>query len=262
MSSLRAIARMGLLVGVVCGLALLAFPGREAQAGPLTVTVTESGGPAIPIVDNGALDTDPTVGVINVNTTLLNLSLVNYQFTDLGATSNSPGSAAVAALSQTGTAQLLLGGIGSVSVVATDNDYALPSGVGALHSSASNTYTHENNGNSTAFTSWFNPSNALGAMDVASPTVLLIAARPPDPNSHSGDAADTPILAVPPYGLTDQMDISLTGGSAGALAQDQFTGSTTVTASGSVPEPASLVLMLWAAPLTIFGLRRRRTRRA
>ena len=74
--------------------------------GSLELIIAESAGPTIPITDNGALDTDPTVGVINVNTTLLNLSLVNYQFTALGSNSNSPGTAAIGFLSQNGTAQL------------------------------------------------------------------------------------------------------------------------------------------------------------
>ena len=38
----------------------------------------------------------------------------------------------VAALSQTGTAQLLTEGTGSISVLASDVDYSLPSGVGVL----------------------------------------------------------------------------------------------------------------------------------
>lgn len=263
MIRLLPVGRKVLLAGVAFGLALFALEGREVKAGPLTLIVTEAGGGgAIPIDDNGGLDNDPTVGVINVNTSLLNLSLVNFTFTDLEANSNSPGTSAVSALSQTGTVQLLAGaGSGSISVVATDNDYGTPSGTGALHSSASNTYTHADNGNSTAFTSWFNPSNALGAMDIASPTVTLIALAPPDPNSHSGDAAATAITAIPLYGLTNSMEISLSGGAVGAQSQDQFTGSTTLTAS-AVPEPASAVLMLTAMPVAVLGLMRSRRARA
>jgi len=254
MSRRLAIGRKGFLIGIVFGLGLLAFEGREAQAGPLTLIVTETGGGGpIPIVDNGVFDTNLTVGIITTDTSSVNLLLVGFTFSDLGATSNSPGTAASAALSQTGT----VSGSGSLSIVATDNDYALPAGVGALHSSASNTYTNADNGNSTAFTSWQNPSNILGATEIASPTVTLIALSPPDPNSHSDDAAATPVAPAPLYGLTNEMDIVLSG----AAAQNQFTGSTTVTAS-AVPEPASAVLMLTALPLTVLGLMRRRNSRA
>jgi hypothetical protein len=47
------------------------------------------GGPTIPIVDDGPLDTnviDP--GVITVDTQSLNLLLVNFRFSDLGSESN------------------------------------------------------------------------------------------------------------------------------------------------------------------------------
>ena len=74
--------------------ALGSWPGI-ARAGSLVILVTESGGPAIPIADNSSLDTDPTVGVINVDTAPsggINTLLVNYQFARLGADSNSPGS--------------------------------------------------------------------------------------------------------------------------------------------------------------------------
>src|SRR4051812_9290248 len=89
--------------------ALGAWPGI-ARAGSLEMIVTETGGPALPIPDNGALDTDPAVGVINVDTTLFNQLLVNYQFTSLATNSNSPGSTASGFLSQSGGVQLLPGG--------------------------------------------------------------------------------------------------------------------------------------------------------
>lgn len=248
-----------LLLGVACGLGMMALAAGEARAASLTLTVSESaGGASIAIADNSALDTNPAVGVIDVNVALLNPSLNNYTFTSLSANSNAPGTATVGALSQNGTAVLNTGsGTGSLTITASDVDYNLPTGpAGRLASSASNTYTHANNGNTTTFTSWYNPSNTLNATDVASGTVNLIAASPPDPNSHSGNG--TPTITTPlttPYGLTNTTVITLTGGSPGAAAQDQFTGSTTLAA---VPEPASLALMLTAVPVTLFGALRRR----
>jgi len=259
MNRLLRSGRRHLLVGVACGLGMLGLTAIEARAGSLEILVTESGGPTIPITDNGALDTDPTIGVINANTTLLNLSLVNYQFTaaGLGANSNSPGTAVVGNLAQNGSVQLLLGGTGSITIVATDVDYSLPApGPGTLNSSDSATFANGATGDTQGFTSWYNPSNGLAATDVPSPTVGLTSTGPVG-NSHSADAAATPITLVNPYGLTNSTTITLSGGSAGALSQVGWTGDTQVT-STAIPEPASMALLLTALPVTLFGAMRRR----
>jgi hypothetical protein len=254
-------SRRALILGVACGLGMLAFEGRAARAASLELIVTESGGAPITIGDNTSLDTDPTVGVINVDTnpaTGINLLLTNYMFTALGANSNSPGTAALGFLSQNGTAQLLLGGTGSITVLASDIDYNRPNvPPGTMHSSASNTYTNATAGNTDTFQSWFNGTNTLGAKETPSPVVTLTSTAG-NPNSQSGDAAPTPITLVTPYGLTNQKVITLTGGAVGALAQDQYTGSTTITGGTVIPEPASMALMLTALPVAVFGVVRRR----
>jgi hypothetical protein len=248
------------VLGVVCGLGMILCSGGVARAGSLELIVTESGGPAIPITDNGGLDTNPLVGVIDVNTTLLNLSLVNYQFNSLAAGSNSPGSNVFGGLLQTGTVQLNLGGIGSISVLASDVDYSLPTPPpGLMRSSASNTYGNAPAGNTNVFQSWFNGSNTLAAKETPSPTVTLTSTGT-DLNSHEGDAAVTPVSLVTPYGLTNLKIITLSGGTAGALATDQYTGATAITAL--VPEPTSMALMLAALPVWIFGVMRRRKAKA
>lgn len=257
MTSLFSMGRRYLLVGVACGLGLFAVQGREACAGPLTLTVTETGGSALDITDGGSLDTDGVVnGIINVNYQLLNLSLVNYQFSGLTATSNALTSGNPAFLKQTGTLNLATGGSGSISIVATDNGYNQPpAGSGTLNSSATALYTQAPTGTQ-SFTSWFNPSNTLNGQETASPTVTLLAASPPNPNSHSGDAGPTSLGTLgSPYGLTNSSTFTLTGGTSSVPSQVQFTGSTTVTA---IPEPASLALMLSAVPVTLFGALRRR----
>jgi hypothetical protein len=249
-----------LVLGVVCGLGMILCSGGVARAGSLELLVTESGGPTVPITDNGGLDTDPTVGVINVNTTLLNLSLVNYQFVGLGAFSNSPGSSVLGGLLQTGTAQLIPGGTGSVSVLASDVDYSLPTPPpGIMHSSASSTFTNATVNNSNLFQSWFNGSNTLAAKETPSPIVALFSSAG-NPNSQSGNAPDTPVALNTPYGLTNQKLITLTGGSVGGLATDQYTGSTVVTSV--IPEPTSMALMLAALPVWLFGVMWRRKAKA
>jgi hypothetical protein len=252
--------RRSVLLGALCVLGGLAFAVGEARAGSLEILVTESGGPTIPIFDNGALDNDFAIGVINVNTILVNLSLVNYQFTALGAQSNSPGALSAGTISQDGTVQLLLGGTGSITILAADVDYSLPGGSSrTLLSSASDTYTNANKGSSQGFTSWFNPSNTLGGKEVSSPTLTLNSSSS-FPNSHGSDAAPTGASLSTPYGLTDQMVITLTGGTVGALAQDQFSGSTVIT-DAAVPEPASIAL-LGIGMTGLLAFRRRLKKRA
>lgn len=258
MNRLLSSRRRQRLMAVACGLGMLALTGIEARAGSLEILVTETGGPTIPITDNGALDTDPTIGVINANTTLLNLSLVNYQFTSagLGANSNSPGTAVVGSLVQNGSVQLLIGGTGSITIVATDVDFSLPApGPGILHSSDSANFANGAAGDTQGFRSWYNPSNGLAATDVPSPSIGLVSTGFLG-NSHSADAATTPITLVNPFGLTNSTTITLTGGTPGALSQVGWTGTTQVTAA-VVPEPASLALLLAAVPVTLFGAMRR-----
>jgi len=250
---------MALLMGVACTLGMFTF---EARAGSLEIIVTETGGLPIPIPDNSALDTDPTVGVINValaGNTGLNFLLDNYQFTQLGANSNSPGGGNTGFVTQTGVAQLLLGGTGSITVLASDVDYQVPpAGPGTLHTSSTAEFTNATNGNTNGFQGWYNPTNTLGNKEVPSPApvTLSTATGQPAADPHMGQT-NTPIALVNPYGLTNQTVITLTGGSAGALAQDRF-GGTAQTFSAPIPEPASMALMLGALPVLVFGLMRRR----
>lgn len=244
---------MALLMGVACTLGLFAF---EARAGSLEILVTETGGPTIPVTDNGALDTDPTVGIINTNTTLLNLSLVNYQFTNLSAASNSPGSSSAAFLVQQGTAALIPGGTGSLDVLASDVDYSLPAGARTMASSASNTFTNATAGNTDTFQSWFNGTNGLAAQETPSPMVVLTSSAA-NPNSQAADAAPVSVPLTSPYGLTNEKVVTLTGGTPGAAAHDAWTGATVILAS-PIPEPASMSLMLGVLPVIVLAMRRRK----
>jgi hypothetical protein len=85
MSRLLRLGRRHLLTGIACALSVLALTAAEARAASLTLTITESaGGASVSILDNTALDSDPTVGIINVLTTSLNPLLANYSFSALG----------------------------------------------------------------------------------------------------------------------------------------------------------------------------------
>jgi len=259
MNRLLKAGRGHLLLGVACGLGMIALGASEARAASLTITVSESvGGGGLSIADNTALDTNPAIGVIDVNVGLLNPSLNNYQFTSLSANSNAPGTAAVGSLNESGTAQLLLGGAGSITVMSSDIDYNLPTGPnGTLNSSSGSTFTHSDAGNTQTFTSWFNPPVAtINQQVVPSPTVTNTS-NGVDPNSQSSPTVSVPIALATPYGLTNSATITLTGGTTGALSQDAFSGSTTVHSS-VIPEPASMALMFLALPVIVGAIRRRK----
>jgi hypothetical protein len=251
-----------LLMGVACTLGMFTF---EARGGPLTITVTESGpGGSTPvsITDNGLFDLDMRLGFINVDTGSgasqpagINLSLKNYQFGSLSANSNSisnipPGTGL---LTQNGVVQLLAGGIGSITVVATDNAYNQPPpGPGILHTSSTAEFANATNGNTSTFQGWYNSNNALGGFGAPpSPLTTFTASGQPASDPHMGQT-NTAVTLVNPYGLTSQSVITLTGG---AQAQDRFGGTVQTL---SIPEPASMALMLGALPVLVFGLMRRR----
>jgi len=259
MNRLLKAGRGHLLLGVACGLGMIALGASEARATSLTITVSESvGGGGLAIQDGSALDTNPANGVIDVNVALLNGSLNNYQFTALSANSNSLTVTSVGSLSESGTAQLLLGGVGSLTVTSSEINYNAPAGpTGILDSSSASTFTHTDAGNSQTFKSWFNPPiAAINDQVIPSPTVTNTSSGP-NPNSPGHDAAPTPIPLATPYGLTNTAVITLTGGTTGALSQDAFSGSTTVTAS-TIPEPASMALMFLALPVIVGAIRRRK----
>lgn len=243
-------------LGFFVGISALLLGASGVRAASLELIVTESGGPPIIISDGSVFDTNPLAGAITVDVTLLNGLLTNYQFNDLGALSNSPGGN-TASLSQTGTVQLITGGSGSISIVATDVDFNLPSGpLAVLQGSGQGLFTATTAGNNQTFQSWYNPSNSLAGKENPA-TLLTFTSTGPIPNQHGGDQPIAISPGVTPFGLTNENVITLTGGTSTNPAKDQFGGSTVLTA---VPEPASVALMGIALPLALVGLRAWRRR--
>jgi hypothetical protein len=244
---------------------LLAGSAGVVRAESLEILVTESGGPTIPITDNGVFDTNPTVGVINVDTTLLNLLLVNYSFLGLSASSNSPGMAAPtgAVVTLSGELQLIPGGTGSITISVSDRDFTLPSPPGpvSLFSSASDTFTNSPAGDSHSFTSFYSPTNTLADTSGPKDGPLTFTSSGTAVNSNNGDTAGTTLSPfVIPYALTNRTDITLSGGTAGAPSDLLFDGSTQVLPpeAAAIPEPASSLLLGIGVLLLGFGRRRSR----
>jgi len=253
MAGFTTFLRGGLTAGLFCAL----IAGR-AQAGILEMDLTV-GANTIQILQGGFYDTGGNPDTITVNTSALNATLAglgdgNLTFSDLSANTNNPGDPTGATLIQTGTA-LVSSGTVAFSIVAFQTDFVVPSGnVGTLSSSAGGTFTKTSTGDSTAFTSYYDPTNT-GALTVPSPTLTYPA---PNTNGNSGygsSAPDTMVgSVVPGYALVNQIQVSLTGSSS-KIGKDQFTGSTVLFAT-AVPEPSSVLMLISALPVGL-GLARR-----
>jgi hypothetical protein len=77
-------------------------------------------------------------------------------------------------------------------------------------------------------------------------------------NNYSASNVTRIPTFVTPFGISNSMTFSLLP-NANAQATDGFSGSTTVTASGTVPEPANLsIILAGAIPLAVFNWIRRR----
>jgi hypothetical protein len=251
--------RRFLSMGILVGAGLL---GAQAAHAGFVMTVVESGGPLIPIFDDGPLDVDTIdPGIINVNTAALNVLLGNYQFTTLGSTSNrrsgAPLSGDPAFLSQTGAVQrITTAGNSSITIKAYDTDFLFPSGT-QMTTAASDTFTFMESGSSRTFQSGFDPGNfdPPGA-GIPSPLLAFVPPTGIGPFSTSNPGVVTPLgTQTVPYGLNNTTVITLGPKATTAKPTDQFTGSTTVTGAVA-PEPGSGLLMLVGGGA--LALRRRR----
>ncbi len=251
--------RCGAIAVFVC--VLFGVAQAEARASSILITVTEAGGPSIPILDNGPFDTDPTAGRINVNPGVLNVILINFQFAGLHAVSNSPGAPDPAGAFLTIGGEVLTTGAlspASITIDVSDTDYTLPVGSSrTLFSSASATFTAAPAGNSQDFTSWYNASNVLG--DKGTPSASLInTSTGVHSNSHGANAPGVMVGNVNPYGLTNETVISLSPPAAGQSADLVFGGSTQIS-DAPIPEPATLLLCVGGFS-GLMALRFRRSR--
>jgi len=244
----------------------LATPSARAE---FQLLVTESGGPTIPIVDDGPLDTNTTdPGVITVNTSALNALLVDFAFTDLGAESNrltgTPFSNDVASLSQSGTVlRSTLAGTATITIVAADNDYNFPAGNPKdMTTAASDTFRFTTAGDSRSFQGLFDPTNSSppSGGSILSPLLAFIPPIGPGPFGTSNPGVVTALGTQPlPFGLANRSIITLGSSTSAQSAQrDQFAGATSI--SSAVPEPASFAMV--GIGLGCLGLRLRARRRA
>ena len=253
----------------ILGILTLAAALAPAARADFEILVSEDGGPTIPIVDDGPLDTNTTTpGVIDVNTSALNALLTNFAFVNLGAGSNrltgTPFSNDTASLASTGAVvRTSTAGAQTITITTFDTDYNFPSAnPKTMTTSGSDTFRFTTAGGLRTLQSFFDPSNSTPpAAGVASP---LLAFTPPTgtgPFSTSNPGVNTPLGTQPiPFGLSTTTTITL-GPSTGLtnVQSDQFTGAVSITAA--VPEPASVGLVALGLGLVGLGRLRRRAPR-
>jgi MYXO-CTERM domain-containing protein len=224
------------------GLTALIIPQRSANA---ALELSLDGG--VPVVDNGAGDTNPSTGVL-VNST----SIGGFVVTVSVASSNSPGNAAsgqisIASLDITSNNP----GPATLTIQTSDIGFAAPGGalsIMNLQSSVSGTFTANDSLNdSVSFISNADPANGQPAAATSTP-IITINNAPPSTNSTNSTHF---VRGAGAYSLSDTITVTLYPNDTANI-----TGTTTATDTGnSVPEPT-----LGVVPALALGLLARRRR--
>lgn len=246
--------------------ALVGLMANESRAETITLTITANGTPfvitniPIPTGAPAALVNPPTSAQsLSVNTGNLNAVLAgvsNYQFTELGVTSNWSGTSNPGAFLTISGTVVLPAGLAPdavpITISATEDGFTLPIGPnGTLMTLANSTYAGAAAGsNQTANTGSFN------GMNVTTADMPFVAATPNTAVRNSGSVGSV----AAGFSLDTSVSVNLVAASASSGAADSFAVAATVTAA--IPEPASMVVMLTGMPLplAVLGLLRRRRR--
>jgi len=246
------------MIGVVCGLGMIACVRGEARAGTLQITISE-GATSYNIMDEGPLDTlvaPPPDNINKIQALAAALVFPDYKIIGLNASTNNPGSpdfATGANLIVGGEVQALnSGALPPLVITVTDTDYTHPGAPRVMQSISSTQFTGAPAGDTRTFQSWYNPSNTPFATDI--PQSALPQSYTSTGTSLNGVTQTSgllPVPFVPSYGLTNTTVITLSRAGADIV----FGGSTVIT---SVPEPASMSLLALGLPLMVYNLMRRR----
>lgn len=242
---------------------LVGLMAREAGAETITMTISTNGHTIS--VTGSLVSGTPTATTFEVNTTNLNATLAGdgsaYQFSALGANSNNPGSTGALGgyLTTGGNLSVLTTGTGvtgALIITTTENGFTAPTGNdGSLKSTLNANYNNTASGDNSTYQSSFNGSST-------GLTMLTATSTGPVANNYSPSTTDTIGTVAAPYTLGNMLTFNLTKNTSTPATDSGFQGTAAVFAS-SVPEPASLVMMLTGlpVPLAVVSLLRRRRRR-
>jgi hypothetical protein len=221
--------KMTALAGALAGVAALMVPALAQAAFKLELS---DGVTTVSITDNGVGDLNNLPGQI------LFAGTVGGFTTNLtGALSNNPGTADGASL-QLQSIDIRNGGpSGTLTLRLTDTGFLLPVGDRQLDSALALTFTKSAAGDSASFQSFADTSNVEFGTGTSAVSLAFTSPGSVAPVSASG-STNLALGGASAYSLTNQAVIKLTSG-----AQVNLSGTTTVTASDSVPEPATLSLL-------------------
>jgi len=252
---------MSRLRGLFFCLGLAAMTGLmagETRAETLTLSVfagTDTTAPAIYSTVGGSTAVSADTGILNGN--LAAAGFGAYSFSNLGGSSNNPGSSATG---PTGGAYVLTsgnlivspGGSGEstpITVVLTEGGFVLPTSSPSLVESGTVNFA----GATGSLDSAGVLTDATGASTTVSIPTLTETSSPP-----SSSGSTSPGTYVTPFTLDSQTTLVLDAAT-GLNGSNGFSQKLQLTA-GAIPEPASLVMMLTGMPLplVVVGLLRRR----
>jgi hypothetical protein len=240
----------------------------EARAELITLTIVANGTPIV--ITNAPIPTGTPASLVNpptsaqglsINTGNLNLALAgvgsNYQFTELGVTSNWSGTTdSTGAFLKVGGTVFLAPGLApdatSLTISVTEDGFTAPVGSGAVLTVTANSNFAGAPAGSTqgANTGSYNATD-LNVGDLVSSGVTT--------NNPSASMSMGIGSTATGFSLDNSLSISLLS-NAGSNSADTFAVTAQVTAA--VPEPASMVVMLTGMPLplAVVGLLLRRRR--
>jgi len=227
--------------------ALIGFIAGEARAGTISMTIDVGGGPfsvdPFVIAPGPGLNDYGTVDLTTLNATLAALGSA-YVFDSLGGSSNFSGTFAQGFLKVNGGIKIVAGKTGSTFLKLTEfqTGFLLPTGpMGVLKSSSTGNFLNQVAGAGHTASSAFNATST--------PTYSVLAttaggAPGADPETGGASVPIAPVSTL--YTLTNVITFGLTPSPASTVS-DGFSVQGTL----SVPEPASLVVMLTALPLPL-----------
>jgi hypothetical protein len=250
--------------GLFLGLGLVALLGlsaSESRAETMTLTVSLNGTQIYSVTgaDSQSVTADTSTGGA-LNSALLG---TGYVFTGLSGSSNwtSTTGGSFSFVSDSGILQAAAGGTGgTLTIVVSEDGFVSPaSGTGnQLISNQTAIFTGATSSSTQTYVGNFTDSGSVNQNLGTSPASLL--------GTTSAAQAATGTLALgayaTPFTLTNTTTITLGSASTDPTfpGNVNFTGTTSVTAGGVIPEPASLVMMVTGMPLplVVMGLLRRR----